>query len=876
MIMNRPMANDAVIKVSFLLIVFPLILSNTTDRSLLCPKNDTLLETAGDAIFNVFADANRGRYCNVSSAKGLQQISTALYVVRTLNEHNYVPGRRLGLRVFDTCHDGIEVFKRVLRATVEGGCAPHHETGILVPSSYGSALVPLRDYGGPPIVTYAEQNFTLPVIDILTHYLSTRYVNVDLALANTVGVLERFLRSSEDAGVCVRHVDDEDDANVTEAVIVAIGEASDIRRWLGRREGPKGPGTKTWFLLPLDNSGIDDVTPAGSYIIKPETLGFDREYPTVDEYLRDSGISAERSPYLLGIGKAVVGLAEVFQDIRGRNCPSNDEDDGGGDGNCTESQFRPESRPEIRDSDVYEALRMQPSSHSVRYAVAMKTQHDLVEIAFYGIAGSEWRALPEKAMSGMPALCLRDLAGNCEDCANFQNRPRETDTVGKSILKSNVYVPICLIAVVCGTLACCVIVVFIVYRFASERMLDGNPTLTIALILANVFTLLTALPFCMADDYFGAESLNARRILLATLAFGLTFSIMLSRALFLALPTGGVFVSHVNGYLQTAMVFFMSAVQLAISIMYFVLNTTDSAAVARSLVFIALLGYDIFLLIALFVTCCFITEIKRNYREGKCFFGTAVGLLVVWTVWLISFVLIQPENRDAIVSFGAVSTAYSIILGILVPRIYYMTMHPVGRKKNLERKLDLPTDSTISTVTRQSRPSYDYAHPAPESQILRAPPTCPNYYGDATPSSKCPDRCRSTIQHETPGYSNYGFHAEMTEIEIVHAAPQTRVENAEVWRDPQVAPNNVIYAQPKIRKARKKVLEEGRVTEIACDRDDFPSIPKLRDEPYPVRHANPTVVGWQDKIDEENEDEDTDEDDEDDQEDDGVSRVTRL
>lgn len=47
----------------------------------------------------VFADANYGRYCNVSSAKGLQQISTALYVVRTLNEHNYVPGQRLGERI---------------------------------------------------------------------------------------------------------------------------------------------------------------------------------------------------------------------------------------------------------------------------------------------------------------------------------------------------------------------------------------------------------------------------------------------------------------------------------------------------------------------------------------------------------------------------------------------------------------------------------------------------------------------------------------------------------------------------------------------------------------------------------------------------------
>lgn len=67
---------------------------------------------------------------------------------------------------------------------------------------------------------------------------------------------------------------------------------------------------------------------------------------------------------------------------------------------------------------------MQPKSHSVKYAVAMKTRHDLVEVVLYDIVVSEARALPEKSMPEMPALCLRDLVGNCENCANFQERSR--------------------------------------------------------------------------------------------------------------------------------------------------------------------------------------------------------------------------------------------------------------------------------------------------------------------------------------------------------------------------------------------------------------------------------------------------------------------
>lgn len=45
------MTNDTLVKISFLLSVFPLALSNATDR-ILCSKNDTLLETEGDIILN--------------------------------------------------------------------------------------------------------------------------------------------------------------------------------------------------------------------------------------------------------------------------------------------------------------------------------------------------------------------------------------------------------------------------------------------------------------------------------------------------------------------------------------------------------------------------------------------------------------------------------------------------------------------------------------------------------------------------------------------------------------------------------------------------------------------------------------------------------
>jgi len=165
-----------------------------------------------------------------------------------------------GLRIFDTCHDRIIVFRQVLRVAVEQSCAPDYEMGILVPSEYGPMMDYLRNYGSLSIGIYGERDFTVPVIDILAHYLSTKYEIVDLVHANVDSVLDRFLEVTKDAGVCVkqsdRRVNSDRYANVTETVIVAIGERNDMLRWLKQNEESRD-SRETWLLLPLNNSDID-------------------------------------------------------------------------------------------------------------------------------------------------------------------------------------------------------------------------------------------------------------------------------------------------------------------------------------------------------------------------------------------------------------------------------------------------------------------------------------------------------------------------------------------------------------------------------------------------------------------------------------------
>ncbi|XP_076295123.1 G protein coupled receptor bride of sevenless isoform X2 [Lasioglossum baleicum] len=799
----------------------------------MCPRNRSLYEIPGDAVLSLFLDVNHGPYCNITSAKGLEEASTAFYVAHALNKYEFVPGFSIGMKVYDTCHDEMTVYKQALQAAVDTDCVDNYDLGILLASEYATILEPLRNYSVLPVSTYKEQNLTRPLINLMVHYLTTRFEMIDLLLVDSDYPLNLFLDVTKEAGICVKNyastvVLDESD---TEAVIAVIGARNEIRQWIERGEKVQGP-KKTWIVLPIDGSNVDELIPPGSYVIR--TPSFDpnllHEASSTDDFLEAASESVIHSSRLLSVGKAMVELAQTLQDLQKRNCPR------GVETGCVMPRFNPNSGQEIRNGEVYHALRILPKLHSIKYIVAMKSQQELVDMAVYRVepANLKFRITPESRVPKMPKLCLKKYAKNCESCLNFKKRfsPRGVtkDILDMGLLKPGSWIPIFLTVAVCGAFACSVIAIFIIYRFIVEDVLDGNPSLTIVLILANVFTLLTVVPFSMNDDYVGAEALNSKKILATTLAFGIDFSVMLSRAFFLVFSKGGVFTAHINGYLQGLMVFFMFGVQVAMSLMYFILGPEDSAVIVRSLIFIGLLGYDIFLLATFFVVCFFIARLPRNYREGKCFFGTSIGLLIAWAIWLTCFILVEPECRDTVVSFGIIATAYLIIAGVLIPRTYYMVTHLARGREFGQRfgSTDLTGDPRINTVTRQSRPFYDYVHAGGGSMTnLNVASAYPNYYGNSSPNQKYLSQYRSSDPRRIPGYNNYGFHTEMRESRT------SPVERSSV---------NSAYARPRChRKRRTKDDKDCIETDVYVERNAATSR-RDHDEIYPIRSSSPRLT----------------------------------
>ncbi|XP_043485302.1 protein bride of sevenless isoform X2 [Leptopilina heterotoma] len=785
-----------------------------------CLKKNTFLETKGNAVISVFVDANYGPQCNDSSIKGHQQVSTALKVIETLNKNSFVPGMTIGVNFYDTCEDKMHVYKQILTIGANSECTLEYNMGILIADNYKTTLEPFKQYGLLPIINYKMENLTNPLIDILVHFLTTKYETIDLVLATSPYVLGRFLDVSKDNGLCVKSYlgFSEMGNSTTERVIVALGGKEEIQSWISQSDNERNGVRETWIVLPIDDSILDDVLPEGSFVINTEAFTSSQQGASSSSHLGGTtSKSLIHSPYLLSIGKAIIEVAHVLQRLREASCPppppSSTSSSSSHGNHCTLPRFDPNTREDLSNTETYDILQIPHKSQYLKYIIQQNINHEYFPIATYRINSESHKIQPQKILTKLTRLCTKQDSVNCQKCANFQERSAHGLVkigIDGSILKSGVWIPIYLTIMVSGTFACIVIFLFILYRYFVDESLDGNPFLTLILILGTIFMLQTILPFCMDDEYMGAVHLNSRKIFISTLAFGLIFSIMLSRAFFLAFSVGGIFTVHINGYLQSLMVFFMFGVQVVISTMYFALGANDPSEVLRSPSFIGLLGYDIFLLACLLIVSCFITQIQRNYNEGKCFFATVIGILIVWTIWVTCFILMDASVRDIIVCFGIIATAYLIIIGILIPRTYYMVTHS-SRDKNFGPRFDptdLGPDPRMNTMARQAldfqsrHPFYEYVRPSVDG-ISNAGnfriPMYPNCYGSVSPYLTQPIRNnRSPTEHQrTPGYNNYGFHPEMREVENAYVVPRVCIENTEFFN---LGSQESIRAETKSRR----------------------------------------------------------------------------
>ena len=230
-----------------------------------------------------------------------------------------------------------------------------------------------------------------------------------------------------------------------------------------------------------------------------------------------------------------------------------------------------------------------------------------------------------------------------------------------------------------GTLFSISVFIFMLIRMCKGDVLEGNPCFSFLLLIAINCTYFSILPFSFfSNEPYHRGIICGSRIFGTSVSYALLFSIMLSRSFMLAsCDQDGGFMSHINGYLQTVLCFFIAGVQLALSVQFWAINSAflgshQCSSIYEGHFFLLLLSYDMFLLLLLVCTSPFIARSKRNYQEGMYFTVASILCLIIFIGWSTTYVLVPRVWQDAAIAGGLVATATAILVTVFIPRTYLM------------------------------------------------------------------------------------------------------------------------------------------------------------------------------------------------------------
>ncbi|XP_072160080.1 uncharacterized protein [Bemisia tabaci] len=366
---------------------------------------------------------------------------------------------------------------------------------------------------------------------------------------------------------------------------------------------------------------------------------------------------------------------------------------------------------------------------------------------------------------------------NCSECVNFQP---EVVTSGRRIweflkrlsVKTDVYVVVLLTISVIGIILSLCVGTFIVVRILKKDILEGNPLLTMLLLLAVIFTYCAVLPFVLkvTDDgdlaystlpqneevfiyHKSSESvlyvqniLCLAKIIMMSTSFNLLFGIILARSLMLSnCDRDGSFLSHIDGYIQVTLLFFILLVQICVNVELYIFNARYDLKICieNSNMSLYFQIYNTFLLILCIITAPFIYKSRRNYNEGLYLTIVVIFLAIVWFVWISIYQFYDPSTtgipniKEMAALSGLVASATGVLILIFIPRTYLMLTGIV--RDNITASLPtlgFTNSSSVLDVTqyRSTQALYDTVG---QGNTIKSGQMNPNYYMErpTTPST---------------------------------------------------------------------------------------------------------------------------------------------
>lgn len=307
--------------------------------------------------------------------------------------------------------------------------------------------------------------------------------------------------------------------------------------------------------------------------------------------------------------------------------------------------------------------------------------------------------------------------------------------------KEDVWIASALTVSAVGAVCAVCIGAFVMIRVCKKDIMEGNPTFTFILIAGTLLMYASAVPFAVETTAYANVMCYAK--LFGTCgSYAIVFSAMLARSIMIvACDCDSSFMSHVNGYLQTALCAFTACVQLSLlaqfAAVHAVVPDSDLCRVfvdGNGALFLGSLSYDVLLLALLACTTPFVFKSKRNYREGACFAVATLLTVFVWLCWCTAYARLPKQWSDLCAMAGLTGTATVMVVTVFVPRTYMM-MFGIVREQITSSLPSLGygrTGGVAEVNYRSNQALYDSVHVGPaKCSGFGGGQTNPNYYSPA-------------------------------------------------------------------------------------------------------------------------------------------------
>ncbi|XP_046383353.1 uncharacterized protein LOC124153964 [Ischnura elegans] len=718
----------------------------------LCDAPRALLSLPGDAVITGLFDGHSGPNCTDPLASGLQQMAGAAWAVNALNDIAFVTGVKLGLTIYDACSSPDAARTSLVTALVEQECDDAYPLGVVTTSRISGYMRPLTDALGPlsPLVTTVAGG---PPSSILANasvaiLRALNWTEAAVAAASP-RLLRTFMDTATDEGLCISgqallpriptttsdaeelewEVDETMRSLPESAAVILAGPWKGIQTLLEISGRLGFTERRDWIVMPTevtaDGHNMDDdeeseaafdlessvaelaeLTSGGNaLLVLPQfgdiqllegTLSRWRQ-SVVSEEADDVAIRSVPPAALLDVAGGVLSFARRLVEALGPSKTLADLPP-----RSLKHGTAGDSNTEILAAAETLHLSAEEATMARNPLILSRVTADgqLVELGVYeSSSGLRLSDSFEEDMSKW-TRGVKHSCRNCRRCINLEGPGLGIYWRGEGWVAAVVTLS------ATGVLCSLAVIVYLIVRMFKTTPLEGNPALSFVMLLAVILTYSAVVPYAVnaprpipfSEGWDGDEEDAATvaavvctmRLLCPSMAYALLFSTMLSRCIMLASSDSEGFLSHVSGPLQTALLFFMAAVQVGLTVEFWLLVLVGNSAAAlasasepcaptpsgRNKLFfylVPLMSYDALLLLILTVVSPFAAKSRRNYREGALLAVASASSLIVWLGWGAAFVAAPTEWRDASVAGGLVATASAVLLGLFIPRTYLMT-----------------------------------------------------------------------------------------------------------------------------------------------------------------------------------------------------------